>query len=61
MPTYEFVCKACKEKFNISIPFTESLGAKIGCPKCNSTKTKRVWLAPAVIYKGRGFYKKDNL
>lgn len=60
MPTYEYTCKNCKKNFCISIPFSESLSLITPCPHCKSKKTKRLWFAPGIIYRGEGFYNKDK-
>lgn len=56
MPTYEYNCANCGrferfEKITAS-PLTE-------CPTCKG-EVKRVIGAPAVIFKGSGFYTTDN-
>ncbi len=42
MPTYDFVCGACKNVFEIRRPMSASGPAT--CPKCHSKKTKQVML-----------------
>jgi putative FmdB family regulatory protein len=40
MPTYEFVCKACGNKFDCRRPY-EKADEPINCVLCNSSHTKR--------------------
>ena len=55
MPTYEFYCKKCENKFEKIVP----LGTKESiCPKCK-VKAKKMLSVPGVIFKGKGFYKTD--
>ncbi|HEY61722.1 MAG TPA: zinc ribbon domain-containing protein [Anaerolineae bacterium] len=41
MPTYEYICLACKHKFEISMTYAEYGQRIIHCPHCNSTKVQR--------------------
>jgi len=58
MPTYEYVCGQCSDRFEIfqsikDAPLTE-------CAKCGGP-VKRVFSAGAgIIFKGSGFYATDN-
>jgi putative FmdB family regulatory protein len=60
MPSYEYMCKKCGEKFTIIMGFESFLGLKIICPECKSKKVKKIYTAPNVIFKGGGFYKTDS-
>lgn len=55
MPLYEFECKKCHHRFekiqSVSAPDPK-------CPKCKS-KVERVLHAPAVQFKGSGWYVTD--
>lgn len=55
MPLYEFECKKCHHRFekiqSVSAPDPE-------CPKCKS-KVERLLHAPAVQFKGSGWYATD--
>ncbi|MQF48704.1 zinc ribbon domain-containing protein [SAR202 cluster bacterium AC-647-N09_OGT_505m] len=56
VPIYEYECLNCNHKFELKQGFdaepTES------CPLCQSL-SRRKFHAPAVIYKGSGFYTTD--
>jgi putative FmdB family regulatory protein len=56
VPTYVYACRECEERLEVvqkmsDAPLTE-------CPKCPGT-LRRVLFAPAVVYKGSGFYTTD--
>ncbi len=55
MPLYEFECEKCHHRFekiqSVSAPDPE-------CPKCGS-KVERILHAPAVQFKGSGWYVTD--
>ena len=56
MPTYEYVCKSCGHLFEIvqsmrDDPLTE-------CPQCGG-ELRKVFAAPAISFKGSGFYATD--
>jgi len=43
MPTYEYVCSDCGEKFEIGMSLAEKeSGKKPSCPKCKSEKVVQV-------------------
>ena len=43
MPTYEFFCQDCENKFEIKASVSEKeKGLKINCPRCNSDKTIQI-------------------
>jgi len=57
MPTYEYECKDCKEKFDIS----QSMSAeplKV-CPKCKGHLKRLIGKGSGIIFKGSGFYATD--
>ena len=59
MSVIEFFCNDCEKVFEISR--TEyDWNLYFACPNCFSGNVKRVYTAPAVIYKGSGFYSTDN-
>ena len=43
MPTYEYRCKECSQKFEIRRGFFDKEKAKTQCPKCGSEETGRVF------------------
>ena len=57
MPTYEYICKSCGHLFEIvqsmrDDPLTE-------CPLCGG-ELRKVFTAPAIAFKGSGFYATDQ-
>lgn len=56
MPFYNFRCDACGHQFSKMLP----LGAQEAeCHLCGETAKKQI-TAPAVQFKGSGFYASDN-
>ena len=47
---FDFVCSKCNKKFEAE---------KSCCPECGK-EAKKVYSAPGVIFKGKGFYSTDN-
>jgi putative FmdB family regulatory protein len=43
MPTYEFKCLKCKNKFEITENITKYDPKKIKCPKCGEKKLERIY------------------
>jgi putative FmdB family regulatory protein len=43
MPTYEFKCLNCKNKFQITESITKYDSKKIKCPKCGKGKLERIY------------------
>lgn len=56
MPTYEFKCPACDERFEVDRPMGQTAG--VCCPACG-TPAKRVFSPSAVVFKGSGFHNTD--
>jgi putative FmdB family regulatory protein len=56
MPIHEFKCDACGVWQEINIPFKEDQVSD--CYKCNKPM-RRLISAPAIHFKGSGFYKTD--
>src|SRR5437764_13193163 len=58
MPTYEYQCDACGNKFEKFQPITSAPIKK--CPKCGKNKVRRLISTGAgLIIKGSGFYITD--
>ncbi|MFC1744348.1 FmdB family zinc ribbon protein [Candidatus Riflebacteria bacterium] len=57
MPFYEYICEKCEHEFEI---FQKITAKPVGtCEKCKSKKVSRKIFAPAVHFKGDGFYITD--
>jgi putative FmdB family regulatory protein len=57
MPTYEYLCRDCGDGFDIVQSFKdESLTI---CPACGGV-LRKVFAAPAISFKGSGFYATDS-
>ena len=58
MPTYEYECKKCGERFDVVQSFTDDplKRHKGGC----GGAVKRVFGSVGISFKGSGFYKNDN-
>lgn len=60
MPIFDFSCHECNHQFeHLALP-----GAKepleIACPSCDSRRVQKRLSAPAVHFKGSGFYVTDK-
>lgn len=45
MAVYEFECRACGERFEVTVPISQHDRLKTdppGCPKCSATETQQV-------------------
>ncbi len=70
MPTYEYRCLTCREEFEIFQSFAEDTLVKCpakskgvspgGCVSPGRGKVEKLFSAPAIIFKGQGFYKTDS-
>jgi putative FmdB family regulatory protein len=58
MPTYDYLCDACKHRFELYQSITDK--AKRKCPVCGRRRLRRL-IGPgaAIVFKGSGFYKTD--
>ena len=57
MPTYEYECQKCKERFDVFQKMTdEPLKA---CPKCGGKVDRLIGMGGGIIFKGSGFYQTD--
>ena len=57
MPKYEYACKSCGERLEVVQKFTDDPLTE--CPACGGV-LRKVFSAPAITFKGSGFYKTDN-
>ena len=57
MPLYEYVCQDCRRKTEVLQRLRER-PLKI-CPHCGGKKLKKAFSAPAIQFKGSGFYTTD--
>ena len=56
MPLYEYQCKKCKHRFEKIQSFSDAPIKK--CPECGAA-VEKLFSAPAVHFKGSGFYVTD--
>jgi len=57
MPTYEYECDSCKERFEFFQRITaEPIKA---CPKCDGRLERLIGGGAGIIFKGSGFYATD--
>lgn len=55
MPKYDYECSNDKNVYEFELPFNHQI------PTCLcGIAMKRVYLPPAIIFKGSGFYKNDS-
>ena len=57
MPTYEYTCRACGHTFDIVQPMSDE--TLTICPECGGV-LRKVFGAPAISFKGSGFYATDH-
>lgn len=57
MPTYEYECRKCAQKFEVFQQITEK-PLKI-CPKCHGPIQRLIGAGAGFIFKGSGFYATD--
>ncbi|HYV20067.1 MAG TPA: zinc ribbon domain-containing protein [Verrucomicrobiae bacterium] len=57
MPLYEYECKRCHHRFERIQKFSDPLVRK--CPKCKVGRVEKLISAPAVQFKGTGWYVTD--
>ena len=58
MPTYDYICTACKHEFEEF----QQMSAKLlkRCPECGKPKLERkIGIGAGVLFKGGGFYETD--
>jgi putative FmdB family regulatory protein len=57
MPTYGYICRDCGHTFDIVQKMTED--TLTICPRCGG-RLRKVFAAPAIAFKGSGFYATDH-
>ncbi len=57
MPTYEYTCRDCGHTFEIVQSMLDE--ALTMCPECGGS-LRKVFAAPAISFKGSGFYATDH-
>ena len=57
MPTYEYRCDSCDEKFDVVQGFHDE--PVTACPTCGSP-VRKVFGNVGIVFKGSGFYKNDS-
>jgi len=57
VPLYEYECKRCHHRFERIQKFSDPLARK--CPKCKVGRLEKLISAPAVQFKGTGWYVTD--
>lgn len=57
MPTYEYKCEKCGDKFELFQSMKDEPADK--CPKCGGPAKRQVASGAGIIFKGKGFYQTD--
>lgn len=57
MPLYEFQCKACQHRYEKIQKFSDPMPDE--CPACGEDAVEQLLSAPAVQFKGSGWYVTD--
>jgi putative FmdB family regulatory protein len=57
MPTYEYTCRDCGHTFDIVQRMADD--TLTICPRCGG-RLRKVFAAPAIAFKGSGFYATDH-
>lgn len=58
MPIYEFTCHDCGTNFEKRVSFTQATAP--ACDSCESSNVQRRMSAPAIHFKGSGWYITDS-
>ena len=56
MPLYEYLCSGCNQRIELIQNISDA--PRTECPKCGG-QMKKLVSAPAIQFKGSGFYKTD--
>ncbi|PIV90138.1 transcriptional regulator [Candidatus Gracilibacteria bacterium CG17_big_fil_post_rev_8_21_14_2_50_48_13] len=60
MPIFDYSCHECNHQFeHLALPAAKE-PLEIACPSCASLKVQKRLSAPAVHFKGSGFYSTDT-
>ncbi len=57
MPTYDYQCEECSERFDQRCSFDDL--ARVRCPRCEG-EARRLFSAVPIIFNGSGFYATDS-
>ncbi len=57
MPTYEYECEQCRDRFEMVRRFSDP--ELTTCPRCGSP-VRKVISSVGIVFKGSGFYKTDS-
>jgi putative FmdB family regulatory protein len=57
MPLYEFICRNCAHQFERIMKFSDAHPTE--CPRCGEPRLEQMISAPAVQFKGEGWYVTD--
>ncbi len=57
MPTYDYVCLKCKDKFEVFQKITDETLKQ--CPNCGGQVKRLIGKGVGLIFKGSGFYQTD--
>lgn len=57
MPIYEYICRSCSHTFDIVQAMSDE--SMTVCPECGG-ELRKVFGAPAISFKGSGFYANDR-
>ncbi len=57
MPTYEYECEKCEDKFDVFQSITAEHLKE--CPKCKGKVNRLISSGGGIIFKGSGFYQTD--
>jgi len=57
MPLYEYKCRACAHRFERIVKFSDA--PLTACPQCGRDEVQQLISAPAVQFKGSGWYVTD--
>lgn len=58
MPKYEYACKSCGQRLEVTQSFSDAPLTE--CEACGGP-LRKVFSAPAITFKGSGFYRTDNI